>query len=628
MNRLYSAILSLLFLFVAVPTAWADQTSTAADEAKKKEEAEAKKKQDDRKAEIKADPVEAIYKLDKMAEDAKPAVSKADSAWVMMSTALVLFMVPGLALFYGGMVRRKNVLATMMQSMVALSIVGVYWIVIGYSLAFGDPWIQAGDWGSILGFSKELVLLQGVSPTAALPGGTIPVYLHMLFQGMFAIITPALISGAVAERIRFKPYCIFLILWVTFVYCPLAHCVWAMDWDWTNTMHEPPDSKLSSPGSEFVGALGKNKVLDFAGGTVVHIAAGFSALAAIMLLRKRIGYPEHAMHPNSMVLTLTGAGLLWFGWFGFNGGSAGASGELAVCAFAASQAAAAAAGLSWMLIEWLHRGKPTALGLASGIVAGLVAVTPASGFIYPWAGLVIGLLAGLVCYAAVALKPVFKYDDSLDAFGVHGVGGFLGAVLTGFFCTKNVNSAGQNGFFLGSTSGGTVLGINPGQVGIQLMGALVSAGAAFVISLVIVKILDDVMGFSAEASKEVEGLDRSEHGETGFDFGLAATDSVTISPDVEPRAADIPPGQMKRFQVVIDGTPSSDLLQAWSELCQPSADIPSEFKTVYPYLTTVMDNHFQFRGGDPITMRDSLQMLFQKRLHRPLKARIETPNGG
>src|SRR5262245_39727148 len=291
-----------------------------------------------------------------------------------------MLMVPGLALFYGGMVRRKNVLATMMHSMVALAVVGVWWIAVGYSLAFGKPLIGSESC-SFIGFSPELVFLSGIEPGQTLRGTSIPVYLHMLFQGMFAIISPALISGAVAERIRFKPYCLFLIAWVTFVYCPLAHWVWAMDW-W----NAAPVTAGKALGETPVGWLGAMGALDFAGGTVVHIAAGLSSLAAILVLRKRLGYPGHAMHPNSMVLTLTGAGLLWFGWFGFNGGSALGSGPLAVSAFAATQAAAAAAALTWLLAEWWHRGKPTALGLASGVVAGLVAVTPASGFVYPAAG--------------------------------------------------------------------------------------------------------------------------------------------------------------------------------------------------------------------------------------------------
>src|SRR5262249_7070967 len=275
-----------------------------------------------------------------------------------------MLMVPGLALFYGGMVRRKNVLATMMQSMVALAVVGVYWLAIGYALAFGAPWIGS-DSSRFLGFSEKLVFLNGVEPGDRLPNSNIPVYLHVMFQGMFAIITPALISGAVAERIRFKPYCLFLILWITFVYCPLAHWVWAMDW-WNAV---PLDLKKGN-GATPVGWLGAMGALDFAGGTVVHIAAGLSSLAAILVLRKRLGYPEHAFHPNSMVLTLVGAGLLWFGWFGFNGGSAVGSNASAVSAFTATQAAAAAAGLSWVLAEWWHKGKPTALGLASGMVAG------------------------------------------------------------------------------------------------------------------------------------------------------------------------------------------------------------------------------------------------------------------
>ncbi len=376
-----------------------------------------------------AQDAKAIEKLESAVGDAKVL---GDSAWMMVSTALVMLMTPGLALFYGGMVRRKNILATMMHSMVALAIVGVYWIVIGYALAFGSPLITIGGKG-IIGFSSELVMMQGVKPTDLVPNLNIPVYLHMLYQGMFAIITPALISGALAERIKFKPYCVFLLAWMTFVYCPLAHMVWAMDWNWSNSLQAAATRNAelySTSGKGMVGFLGAMPALDFAGGTVVHISAGFTALAAILLLPKRHGYGEQAFHPNSMVLTLTGAGILWFGWFGFNGGSAVASGTLAVSAFAATQAAAAAAGLAWLLVEWFHRGKPTALGLASGIVAGLVCVTPAAGYILPWHGLVIGALGGVICYLSVTLKPMLGYDDSLDAFGVHGVGGFVGAVIT------------------------------------------------------------------------------------------------------------------------------------------------------------------------------------------------------
>ena len=366
------------------------------------------------------------------------ALKAGDTAWMLVSSAFVMLMVPGLALFYGGMVRKKNVLATMMQSMVALSVVGLYWVAIGYSLAFGP---SVGDYG-IIGWSPKLVFLNGVKTDDYLPAYNVTVYAHVMFQGMFAIITPALISGALAERIRFGPYVIFMILWVTCVYCPLAHMVWAFDW-----FYDTPVDVTKGLGGSAVGLLGKMGALDFAGGTVVHIAAGAAALSSILVLRKRIGYPEQPIHPNSLVLTLTGAGLLWFGWFGFNGGSAVMSNALATSAFAATQVAAAAAGLSWVLVEWLLRGKPTALGLASGIVAGLVAVTPASGYVTISGGVAIGLLAGVICYLAVFLKSKLGYDDSLDAFGVHGVGGFLGAVLTGLFCYSSVNSAGADGYF-------------------------------------------------------------------------------------------------------------------------------------------------------------------------------------
>jgi ammonium transporter, Amt family len=529
---------------------------------------------------------------------------KADSAWMMVSTAFVMLMVPGLALFYGGMVRRKNILATMMQSMVALAVVGVFWVAIGYSLAFGQPWISipdtAGFKGSIIGFRPELVFLKGVQPDEMLPGTNIPIYLHMLYQGMFAIITPALISGAVAERIRFKPYCLFLILWIVLVYCPLAHNVWAMDW-WDTTVVE------AKRGQTNVGVLG---------GTVVHIAAGFSGLAAILMLRKRLGYPEHAMHPNSMVLTLSGAGILWFGWFGFNGGSGLTSGGLATSAFAATQCAAAAAGLSWMIAEWLHRGKPTALGLASGIVAGLVAVTPASGFVLPWGGLAIGAISGIVCYISVSMKPVFKYDDSLDAFGVHGVGGFLGAVLTGVFCyewTYIDPAVGKPGLIASGKMD---------QVWIQFMAAGISAILAFVVSLILVKAIDLIIGFIADDNEEIEGLDRTEHGETGFDFGYGY-EIAPVSVPAEPRPAIVPPVGSGRFQIVVEGITNGDLMHAWSELCLPTPAPSPEFKAVYPHVTTVQGNRFRFRSGDPERMKENLQKLFEKALKRNLKVKVE-----
>lgn len=556
----------------------------------------------------KADAPKTIEQQLKEANDKIDAARTAgDSAWMLTSTAFVMFMVPGLALFYGGMVRRKNILATMMQSMICLAIVGVFWIAIGYSLAFGPPVIGTPGKG-IIGYSPKLVFMSGVKPDELLPGGTIPIYLHMLFQGMFAIITPALISGAIAERIRFKPYIVFTLLWVTLIYCPLAHMVWAMDW-WA------PMDPAKGPGVAPVGYLGAMGALDFAGGTVVHIAAGFSSLAAILVLRKRFGYPEQVFHPNSMVLCLTGAGLLWFGWFGFNGGSAIGSGSLATSAFAATQAAAAAAGLSWLLAEWAYRGKPTALGLASGIVAGLVAVTPASGFILPSGGLVIGLVAGVVCYAAVSLKGNFGYDDSLDAFGVHGVGGFLGAVLTGVFCVGYVNpAAGSDGLLTGK----------PAQVATQLIAAVVSAVLALVVSFILMKVVDALLGFTVSQEEETLGLDRTEHGEIGFDYGLATEAAPAHA--AEPRPATTPGGQVRRFYVIVEGASDGELMQTWSNLCQPGATQSPDFKKMYANVTTVQGNRFRFRGGDPNDMRDSVQRLFQELVRSPIKARVENTN--
>jgi Amt family ammonium transporter len=349
--------------------------------------------------------------------------------------------------------------------------------------------------------------------------------------------------------------------------------------------------------------------LDFAGGTVVHIAAGFSGLAAILVLRKRIGYPEHAMHPNSMVLTLLGAGMLWFGWFGFNGGSALGSNGLAGAALTASQVAAAGAALSWMFVEWRHKGKPTALGLASGVVAGLVAVTPASGFVTPVAALVIGLVAGIVCYVAVCLKPWCRYDDSLDAFGVHGVGGFLGALLTGVFANALLfkSGAGQD-LPLKNPGGGSA------QFVAQLVAASVSAIFAFGLTFVIVKVIDATWGFCLEDKSEGEGLDRTEHGEVGFDLG-PALELVPERAPQEPRAAMVPPNGDKRFTVVVEGASNGELIHSWSGLCQAGTKPPSqEFLAVYPYLTTVQGNRFRFRGGDPNAMRANLQRLFQNQL--------------
>jgi Amt family ammonium transporter len=527
------------------------------------------------------------------ADDASaPAAAKldtGDTAWMLVSTGLVLLMVPGLALFYGGMVRRKNILGTMMHSMVALSLIGIQWVLFGYCLAFGE------SHSSFVGWSSKFLGLDGVMPDEVFPGTHIPVFVHCMYQGMFAIITPALISGAIAERVRFGPYCLFILLWAVLVYDPLAHWVWAVNAD-----------------GKPAGWLGKMGALDFAGGTVVHVSAGFSALAAILLLKKRRGYPEHPAHPNSMVLTLTGAGLLWFGWFGFNGGSALGSSAWAGMALTASQVAAAAAALSWMVAEWVHRGKPTALGLASGLVAGLVAVTPASGFVTPLGALAIGLIAGVVCYTAVCLKPSFKYDDSLDAFGVHGVGGFLGALLTGVFVVeKAVQVASGSADPVGSLADGRV-----SQILVQVLAAATAAAFSFVATLVLVKAIDALVGFNLDAKSETDGLDQSEHGEVGFDFGPTLAEVVSESARHEPRPATVPPNGKRHFTVVVDGPSQGELMHTWSNLCQANGQAPpADFKAVYPYVTTVQGNRFRFRGGDPTHMRATMQQLFQDRLH-------------
>ncbi|MGN6368312.1 MAG: ammonium transporter [Phycisphaerae bacterium] len=413
-----------------------------------------------------------------------------DTAWMLASSALVMFMVPGLALFYAGMVRRKNVLGTMMHSMAALGIVGVEWVICGYAFAFG------ADKGHVIGWDSQLLMLRGVTPDLLHAGTHIPEMAFIMFQGMFAIITPALIAGAFAERVKFSSYAVFTLLWSLIIYNPLAHWVWGGGW--------------LGPGAGNIGAI------DFAGGTVVHIAAGASALVMAIYLGKRIGYPQNVLQPNSLVLTLFGAGLLWFGWFGFNGGSAGGSNGLAALAFTTTQIAAAAGGVAWLLAEWRKHGRPTSLGFASGLVAGLVAITPASGFVPPWAALIIGAAAGLVCYKAVLLKAKLGYDDSLDAFGVHGVGGYLGAILTGVFAFAAFG--GTKGAFEGHVA----------QVWYQFVAATTAAVFAGVGTLVLVVLVDKMMGFRISRTDEIEGLDAGIHGEQGWMLEQVPTPSVAI----------------------------------------------------------------------------------------------------
>ena len=400
-------------------------------------------------------------------------VDSGDTAWLLVSTALVLFMTPGLALFYGGMVRRKNVLATLMHSFAALPIVTLQWVLVGYSLAFGT------SFHGVVG-GLDMVGLAGLATQAK---GTTPHLAFCAFQMMFAVITPALIAGAFAERIRFPAYVVFVVLWSTLVYDPVAHWVWAEN-----------------------GWLFKLGALDFAGGTVVHVAAGASALVCALVLGKRAGFPHERHVPHNLTMTLTGAGILWFGWFGFNAGSALTSGALAALALVTTHVGAAAGAAGWILVEWWQRKKPTALGVASGLVAGLVGITPAAGFVAPWAAAVIGLAAGMACYGAVLLKERLRYDDSLDAFGVHGVGGALGALLTGVFATKALNDGGRDGLLAG----------NPSQLGIQALGVGVVAAYAALVTFVLLKLIDKVMGLRVPVEDEREGLDSTEHGETGY----------------------------------------------------------------------------------------------------------------
>ncbi len=413
-----------------------------------------------------------------------PIINSGDNAWVLASAALVLMMTaPGLILFYGGLVRTKNVLSTMMHSLILMAVVSALWMIFGYGLAFG-----AGNavWGNPLSH----LFLQGVgaAPDADY-SGTIPAQTFMLFQMMFAIITPALISGAVAERIRFKAYLAFIVLWTTVVYFPLCHMMWGK-------------------GGLFNWALGgKIPVLDFAGGTVVHISSGVSALVCALVLGRRDGWPREPMMPHNVVYSLIGAGLLWVGWFGFNAGSALSAGTLAASAFAATHFSAAAAALSWTVLEWLLKGKPSVLGAASGMVAGLATITPASGFVSVPAAFGIGLAGGAVCYFAVThLKSYFGYDDSLDVFGVHGVGSTVGMLLLGFLANRSVNAA----LTTASISGGARQFVH------QLIAVLFTAALAALATWVLLKLVDKFIGLRVDREDESLGLDLSEHGERAY----------------------------------------------------------------------------------------------------------------
>jgi Amt family ammonium transporter len=434
---------------------------------------------------------ERIRKLEEAARAISP-IDSGDNAWMLVSTALVLMMTaPGLILFYGGLVRSKNVLATMMHSLILMGLVSVLWVVFGYSLAFGEG-------NAYFGNPLQYFLLKGVG-SAPNPdyAATIPHQTFMLFQMMFAIITPALISGAVAERIKFGAYLVFVSLWVTIVYFPLAHMVWGK-------------------GGLFNWALGgRIPVLDFAGGTVVHISSGVSALVCAIVLGRRAGYPREPMPPHNVVLSLIGTGLLWFGWFGFNAGSAVAANGLATSALAATHFSAAAAGLSWSAMEWLTRGKPSVLGAASGMVAGLATITPASGFVTIPSALLIGTLAGVVCFLAVSrLKARFGYDDSLDVFGVHGAGSTLGMLLLGLLASAEVNpliaSTFKSADQVVSLAGGGAQFLN------QAIGVLFTAALGGGVTFVLLKLVDATVGLRVTEEEEDAGLDTTQHGESAY----------------------------------------------------------------------------------------------------------------
>lgn len=443
-----------------------------------------------------------------LAQDTAPAAAVAapnpidtgDTAWMLVSSAMVLFMTPGLAFFYGGLVRSRNVLNTMMMSLVMMGMIGVTWTLWGYSLAF-DVSIKAPEFGtgleSFIG-GLDWMFLNGVTADKIDPVGyapTIPHQVFMVYQMMFAIITPALISGAIVERVTFKTYFWFVLLWSTFIYSPLAHWVWGRGW---------------------LGAIGS---LDFAGGTVVHISSGVSAVVAAWVIGPRKDHLNKPHTPHNVPYVLLGIGMLWFGWFGFNGGSALGSGSLATVAFVTTMISTAAGGLTWTILEWVLRGKPTAVGIASGFLAGLVGITPAAGFVLPIGALMIGSITSVCCFFAVSLRVKLGFDDTLDTYPVHGLGGTVGALLTGVFATKAVNSAGNDGLLFG----------NPGLLGIQFLSVIATYVFAAVGTFLILKLLGQFMELRVPSSTEDQGLDIGQHGEEAYgeDFagGFSAFES-------------------------------------------------------------------------------------------------------
>lgn len=547
-------------------------------------------------------------------EGAPPRLDSGDTTWILVSSALVLLMtIPGLALFYGGMVRRKNALGTIMHSFIIAALISIQWVLWGYSLAFGP------DVGGIIG-SLDWFGLQGVgldpNPDYA---ATIPHQAFMVFQMMFAIITPALITGAFAERMKFGSFLVFTLLWATFIYDPLAHWVWGGGW---------------------IGELG---ALDFAGGTVVHISSGISALACAIIIGRRVGYGSDPMPPHNLPFTVMGASLLWVGWFGFNAGSALAADGLAANAFVTTNTAAAAAAMSWMICEWTAKGRPTVLGAATGVVAGLVAITPAAGFVGALSAIAIGVGAGVFCYSACHLKTKLGYDDSLDVVGVHGIGGIWGALATGLFASTAINPGGADGLFFG----------NPGLIQAQAIAVVATCALAFIGTSIILGVINAIMGLRVSEEGELMGLDLSEHLESAYAFDLpgigAPAAPVHIPKPVEahrrPTPAVVPTGGGMRtppgsafsrkppgpgrpepvresygggglaameqpFRIVVRGVDRKMVREMWQRLCHEYPhNTPPDFNEMYEHSPRFGDDAFSFKKGDANRFRKTVENL-------------------
>lgn len=514
------------------------------------------------------------------------AFDTGDTAWMLTSTALVLMMtLPGLALFYGGLVRSKNILSTLMHSLFCAALIGVTWVLFGFSLSFAGE----GTWiGNLSLFGLGFPAGKNLLGTAHELAPTIPAILFVMYQGTFAIITPALISGTFAERMRFPAFALFMLLWSTFIYAPLCHWVWGGGW------------------------IGEMGALDFAGGTVVHISSGISALVTATYLGRRFGYGHEAMAPHNLPLTVIGACLLWVGWFGFNAGSALGSSELAATAFLNTNTAAAAAALGWMCAEWFRAGKPTILGAASGAVAGLVAITPAAGFVTPTASILIGVIGGVVCYGAVSLKPRLGYDDALDVVGVHFVGGTVGALLTGLLATAAVNPD-------LALEGGAALFIK------QVVAVLATYAFCGVGTFILLVAVNAVTRVRAEQQEEIVGMDLSQHRERAY--VMNGGDNVAFVR--EPRPASRPPAAAgNRFTVVLSNIDVDIMARRWRSLCQNgSTPHPPEFKELYAQVSMVRGNRFRFRGGDPHATQRSLEQLFRP-VSATVRADLDNATGG